>query len=197
MVRVINRKTPLTPKERAERAKKYRVTRSFVWIDPFPQIQGTKPEKMIYAELVKRGIPFEYQTYLKITGIDLETDPWYRPDFMLPAEKIIIEANGAYWHTKTAQINADAFKYALYQMMGWRVIIWWDYEIEDHLQELFNREPVLAYRSKPLTVLPQNVAKKDDSAGIAKLNLKKRKPWTKPSVGIKVKKRRKSRSRGK
>lgn len=193
MARLIRRVKPLTTAQKKKRADKYQVSRSGVWIDKYPEVQGTRPEKMIYNELMARGIPFEFQQYIKIEGIDLETDPWYRPDFILREQKIIIEANGAYWHIKDSQVEADAFKYALYEMMGWKVIVWWDYEIEDHLKDLFDKEPALAWRPKPLMFAPPNASGKNDSAGIATINAKKRKPWTKKPVSIKVKKRRKSR----
>jgi hypothetical protein len=196
MARLIVRKKPLTAKERNDRAGKYRLTRSFVWIDPFPEVPGTKPEKMVYSELIKRGVPFRFQEWLHIVlpDYDLEGNDWYKPDFILPDLKIIIEVQGAYWHTKADQIESDSYKYALYSLMGFKLLLWWDYDIESSLIELFNKEPELFYRKSPISVVSRS-DQQEHADGKAKngARLSRRKPWTKDPVRIKLRKRRKTR----
>lgn len=186
MVRVLQRRKPLSPKVRAERAKKYQVSRYGVWIDPFPEVKGTRPEKMVYEELVKRGIPFEFQKWWR-PNFELESNEWFRPDFWLPGLNIIIEVQGAYWHSKPDQIESDAFKQALYQMSGIKCIAWWDYDIETRLDSLFSEVPELGWRNNPIVYLPQNLSGIDDTLANKAINVKKRKPWTKTAVRIKIK----------
>ena len=121
------------------------------WVDPFPGILGTKIEKMILAELVFRRIPF----YFQYNVVDI---PWikgvenWRVDFYVPAGKVIIEANGFYWHTLTKEkIASDAFRYANLEAAGYKVVAWYDYEIETRLWELFEEVPELA---RPLAYGP-------------------------------------------
>lgn len=188
MVRVLKRRIPLTPKLRAERAKKYQVTRYGVWIDPYPEVKGTRPEKMVYSELMKRGIDFQFQLWWRPT-FQLESNEWFRPDFFLPGLNMIIEVQGAYWHSKPEQIEKDAFKMALYEMSGIKVVAWWDYDIETRLQSLFDEVPELWTRNKPLRIAPQNESGIDDTLANKAINFKKRKPWTKKAASIKIKKR--------
>lgn len=193
MTRIIyKRKKKLTTEERKDRAKKYRVSRYGVWVDPFPNIMGTRPEKMVFAELVRRQIPFQYQNWFYVDLIGLVGNRWYRPDFIIPNYKIIIEVQGAYWHSQPKAIESDAYKYTLYELMGWKVLTWWDYEIEDDLGALFAKTPELnSYKYKGTYTLYKK--QYDDSAGIRKMNEAKRKPWTKKPVGVKSKQKRKKR----
>jgi hypothetical protein len=186
MVRVLQRRVPLSPKVRAQRAKKYQVYRYGVWIDPYPEVKGTKPEKMVFAELMARGIDFEFQKWWR-PNFALESNEWFRPDFYLPGLNIIIEVQGAYWHSKPDQIEADAFKQALYAMSGIKCITWWDYDIETRLKDLFNAEPQLSWRNSRLNHIPQNESGIDDTLANKAINVKKRKPWTKKAVGNKIK----------
>lgn len=114
------------------------------WVDPFPTVMGTRPEKMVYAQLMFRGIRFYYQSMLLVNLPLLKISKEYRPDFILPDQKIVIEVQGVYFHSMAGSIEADAYKQALYNMMGYKVLAWWDYEIENNIIDLFVREPLLA-----------------------------------------------------
>lgn len=190
MPRMIYRKKPLSIKERVIRGLKSRFTRGGIWYDPFPEVPGTRPEKMVYAELVNRGIPFRFQEWLHIVlpDYDLQGNDWYKPDFIIPELKIIIEVQGAYWHTKPDQIQKVSYKYALYQLMGFKILLWWDYEIEDHLHDLFNKESGLHWRARPITP-PKRSDSQEYADGKAKngARVKRRKPWTKEPVRTKLK----------
>lgn len=196
MVRVIQRKIPLSPEIREKRANKYYVYNLWDWIDPYPEVPGTKPEKMIYAELVSRGIDFQFQQWIHVAIPDLilEGDPWYKPDFIIPSRKIIIEANGAYWHSQPAQIEKDSYKYALYEMMGYKVLIWWDYDIETHLVSMLDEAGLFHTGTR---ILPPKRADgqtvEDGKASAIALGLKHRKPWTKKPISIRIKGKRKTR----
>jgi len=144
MPRYVNRiRRPLSVAERQERAGRRRII-SRGWIDPYPTIMGTRPEKIVYGQLMMRGINFYYQSMLLVNLPLLQISKEYRPDFILPDQKIIIEVQGVYFHSKPESIESDAYKQALYNMMGWKVLAWWDYDIEENVVQLFVKEPLLA-----------------------------------------------------
>lgn len=174
MVRV--RKSILSVSDRIDRAENRRV-RKEVWVDPFPLGFGTLPEKMVYAELSRRKIPFYYLNDLRFHIPEIDFDKWYQADFVLPNQKIIIEVQGAYWHSKPATIDEDAYKFAIYQTTGWKPIAWWDYDILERLQDLFSEVPELLAASdyspnygKSSELTPQRRTKTDTSKGIRTLN---------------------------
>lgn len=141
--RVDRVRRPLTSAERRERSRRRRVV-SGAWVDPFPTIMGTRPEKIVYAQLMYRGINFYFQSMLLVNLPLLKISKEYRPDFILPDQKIIIEVQGIYFHSKPDTIESDAYKQALYNLMGYKVLAWWDYEIEENVIDLFIKEPLLA-----------------------------------------------------
>jgi len=154
---------------------------AYNWRDPFPEIMGTVPEKRIYARLVLMNIPFEYQSSLRvnIAAISLVKD--YRPDFILPDQKVVIEVQGSYWHSSAEAIEADSYKYALYEMMGYKVLTWWDYEIETDVDALIMRDLGLyiakGYKKGGRVIDPKRQKEIDDLKGLRTMNARKRKPY--------------------
>jgi hypothetical protein len=140
---VTKRRKPLSTKERVERAKKIRTNRES-FIDPFPEMHGTLPEKMVYAALSMRRIPFLFLNDVHFVFPEIDFDKYYQADFVLPDYKIIIEVQGAYWHSMEKEIESDAFKFAVYEMAGYTILAWWDYDIYSNLAGLFAQNPVLA-----------------------------------------------------
>ena len=167
------RKRPLKSSERIERNRAWRVTGYGEFIDPYPHIMGTLPEKKVYAYLMQNGIAFNYQTYLHTVIPEIGFDKWYRPDFIIPSLKIIIEVQGAYWHSTPEAQKDDAFKQAIFEYLGWKVLTWWDYEIEyKSVAELATEDPRLAYYTGKRVgeVITEHKEYRDDSAGIRKVN---------------------------
>ena len=66
------RKHAVTAEVRQARRTRYQSVGYKRWIDPFPHIHGTLPEKMVYAELSKRGIPFLFLNDFKISISELQ-----------------------------------------------------------------------------------------------------------------------------
>lgn len=170
------RKSELTVAQRLGLSDKQRAHVA-AWVDPFPEIHGTLPEKMVYAELSRRNIPFLFLNDIHIQVPEILLDKWYQADFIIPSAKIIIEVQGAFWHSKSATIDADAYKLALYEVSGYTALAWWDYDILSRLQELFFEAPALNAlsnfavsfgRSAELPV--QRRTKIDTSKGIRTLN---------------------------
>lgn len=115
--------------------------------DPYWFVQGSVPEKMVMAELVRRGIYFEHtpQTnpvqwgFLKSIA---SSDPTkWEPDFLFPQFRIWLEVQGAYFHTMPGVPEKEALRFALIEAAGWRPIYWWDYDIEARLLELMDSVP--------------------------------------------------------
>lgn len=171
------RKAELTVAQRLGLSDKQRAHVA-AWVDPFPEVHGTLPEKMVYAELTRRNIPFLFLNDIHIQIPEIQLDKFYQADFIIPGPpKIIIEVQGAFWHSKPATMDADAYKLALYEVSGYTALAWWDYDILSRLQELFVETPALNALSNytPLygrtAELPvQRRTKVDTSKGIRTLN---------------------------
>lgn len=175
MPRLINSTRELT-KKRYDRASKKRIIGK-AWIDPFPTVQGTRPEKIVYAELNARSIPFYFQTEIDLNFSDVDVFKVFRPDFVIPDMKIIIEVQGSYWHSQAKTIESDATKFTFYELAGYKVLIWWDYDIETNLHLLFAlaglSSRVSGVNRKNQEVITSRRVYRDDSKGIRTINRKR------------------------
>lgn len=164
--------------EVVRRSKSFRVRGYKNWVDPFPNVLGTVPEKMVYEQLVRRSIPFWFQNEVNFSIPEIEFAKDYRPDIVLYSLKIIIEVQGSYWHSKPQAIEDDAFKFAVYEATGWKVLAWWDYDIIYDINKLFLEEPLLSsygYTGNNMTTEGTNGRKviRDDTKGIRTLNYRR------------------------
>lgn len=117
------------------------------WVDPYVWIQGSSIEKMVMAELVRRGIYFEHTPQTN----SLPWPSWmftnksnprnWEADFLLPQYKIWIEIQGSYFHTLPGAVEHDALRFAYIEAVGWKPIFWWEEDIRNRLQDLFNAVP--------------------------------------------------------
>jgi hypothetical protein len=107
------------------------------WIDPYPWVPGTVPEKMVFAELMGRHIEFVFQA-LKFPPIGTKGFTGthavpslgaIRPDNLIPSIKAVIEVQGTYFHTVPAQEKHDLQKAMEYHAWGWKVYWLWDLDI--------------------------------------------------------------------
>ena len=78
-----------------------------VFIDPTPWILKTGPEALIFAELVSRHIYFDFQILLTeavpaARGLPVLNQKPYRADFLLPAQKVVIDPWDDYHHSRPA-----------------------------------------------------------------------------------------------
>ena len=115
--------------------------------DPFFSIQGSVPEKMVMAELVRRGIyfehtpqtnPIEWGMYKQIATSDPTN---WEADFLFPQYKIWLEVQGAYFHTLPGVREKEAMRFVIIEAAGWQPIYWWDYDIEARLVEMMDDVP--------------------------------------------------------
>lgn len=163
---IVKRKSPAK-----STATSYRAPRRQQWVDPWPEVEGTEIEKRVYAELVRRGIPFFFQKNERFEPPDLGAVRWHRADFVIPDARIIINPLGTYWHSSEGQIDEDSTVYAFATLSGWKYLLWWDFQIMADLSALFDKEPGLRGRSSgPLRTPPPNLSGKHDSAGIKTIN---------------------------
>lgn len=173
------RKRTVTAEKRLETSNKYYKRNIFTWVDPFPEVHGTKPEKMVYAALTYANIRFYFLNDVTFSDPAIDFFKEYQADFVLPDIKAIIEVQGAFWHSKPKTVEADAFKMAVYESFGYKVYAWWDYEIFSDLSSLLTTLGVVPTflvtggHSGELT--PIKRTKIDSSKGIRTLNAKRRK----------------------
>lgn len=107
------------------------------WIDPFPWIVGSSIEKMVMAELVRRGVYFIYRSQTNTIGGFV--DPKWEADFLLPQHKIWIEVQGSYFHSLPGAIEADSLRYAALEMAGWKPVFLWEFDIRSRLHEIMDQ----------------------------------------------------------
>lgn len=137
---MLNQPRILVRRERRKDPVKWKLHKAPSFIDPFPYIPGTLPEKMVFAELAKRNVPFVFQADW-FTEVTSKVDPEQRfallasqdvrPDFLLPQHKVVIEVQGEYWHAQPDQIQRDAIKRYIYTHtgLGYKVYELWDFDI--------------------------------------------------------------------
>jgi hypothetical protein len=98
------------------------------WIDPFPHIPGTEPEKRIFAELVNRRIFFIFQGQIPELQQGLYVTlaiPGYKPDFVIPEYKVIIDPFSPFHHSLPDAARRDRAKIALYTAFGYTYYYPW------------------------------------------------------------------------
>lgn len=178
------KKTRTSSQTRIESSRRYHLYNRYDWVDPFPEVHGTKPEKMVYSALTLAGIPFYFLNDIKFSRPEIGFLKEYQADFIIPSVKVIIEVQGSYWHSKPKAIEADSYKMAVYETFGYTVLAWWDYQIFTNLAELLTSSGILltAPRVKPVVgnsteLTPMKRTKVDTSKGIRTMNARKRKPY--------------------
>lgn len=194
MPRFSTGKTKVSTAELIRRNQDYRVSGYSGFFDLFPLGFGTLPEKIVYNALSARGIPFLYLNDVELTVPEIGFDQFFQADFIIPGLRIIIEVQGAHWHSMPKTIDEDAFKFALYQQDGWTPLAWWDFDIINNVNALFDQTPALTSgvhfdgnHSSELAV--ERRTKTDTSKGIRTLNARRgaRLSYRKKPVRVKSK----------
>lgn len=107
------------------------------WVDPYLEIPGSSIEKMVLAELVRRGVFFIFRAQRNDLGGFV--DPTWEADFLLPQHKIWIEIQGSYFHSLPGQLEKDSLRYAAIEMAGWKPHFLWEFDIRTRLVDLLNQ----------------------------------------------------------
>lgn len=169
-------KDTASAKKRKATNSNYYTKNVYSWVDPFPEVHGTLPEKMVYAELTRMGIPFYFLNDFRYSIPEIDFSQEYQADFVIPSLKIIIEVQGAYWHSKPETLESDAFKFAVYEATGWKPLAWWDYDIINDVRALFFSVPELVGAinhhdlNSSTEIAPVSRKKPDTSKGIKTMN---------------------------
>lgn len=102
------------------------------WVDPFPWIPGTEPEKRIFAALVMRRIYFVFQEELpeSVKGVYVTLQQRdFIPDFVLPEYKVIIDPFSEFHHSLPDAVRRDAWKFVVYEALGYKFYHPWSDEV--------------------------------------------------------------------
>jgi len=99
------------------------------WTDYFPEFPGTRVEKIVFKALVDLGITFYFGAYWGDMPFTTDFEERYRPDFILPEYRIVIEVFGAYWHSLESSYKRDSVRASMFEAAGYKFIILWDYEV--------------------------------------------------------------------
>lgn len=139
---------PRLSARRTRRPSKFR-RRVAHWIDPYPQIPGTLPEKMIFDALKRRRIYFIFQGELADLGYGngnstLLQDVGFQPDIVCPEYKVIYDPFGDFAHSKSSSVGSrydvtqrinlehigrDAWKSVYYRSLGFEFIHPWSTDV--------------------------------------------------------------------
>lgn len=106
------------------------------WVDPYWFLVGSSIEKMVMAELSRRGVFFIFRSQTNDLGGFV--DPTWEADFLLPQHKIWIEVQGSYFHSLPGQIEKDSLRFAAIEMAGWKPVFLWEFDIRTRLPELLD-----------------------------------------------------------
>jgi hypothetical protein len=103
------------------------------WIDPYPWIPGTVPEKMIFAELVRRHIYFVFHgTPDDFAEADILA--FYAPtlhdfDFLLPEWQVVIDPYSEFHHSQPDTVQRDITRRVVLLAQGWKYYTPWAHEV--------------------------------------------------------------------
>lgn len=93
------------------------------WVDPYPFIPGTEPEKRVFAMLMAMKIYFIYQGQIpefeKGKPMWMLAPPNYKPDFVLPEYKLIIDPFSPFHHSLQEAVERDVRKVVSYSAAGY------------------------------------------------------------------------------
>lgn len=114
------------------------------FIDYWPWVPATLPEKMVFASLIRRRINFYFSYYFGDFPFTPDKYERYRPDFILPDYSVIIEVQGVYWHTRPGMWTYDATRWSLFYAAGWKVYFLTDLQIMDDVDAALETIPEVA-----------------------------------------------------
>jgi very-short-patch-repair endonuclease len=98
--------------------------------NPSSIFKDTKIELKIEAELIKRNINYQKQVPLcKVAVVD----------FYLPEYRIVIQADGDYWHNLKKHKERDKKQDAVLTFNGFNVYRFWEHEINKSVEECINK----------------------------------------------------------
>lgn len=124
---------PRVQRRRNRRRHSYYRLRRPAWIDPHPEIPGTRPEKRVFDALLRRRVFFIFQGDLPLKERQLSPlleATEFKPDFIVPEYRIIFDPFGDFAHTQGDSIQRDYVKSILYTALGYEFIHPWTSDVE-------------------------------------------------------------------
>lgn len=102
-----------------------------VWVDPFPAIPGTEPEKRLFEALMRRRLYFVFQgdlpEYKDFKKLPVLFVPAFKPDIILPEYRVILDPFGVYHHSLPQAVQRDRIKSVVYRSLHYAFYHpWWD-----------------------------------------------------------------------
>ena len=111
-----------TRRDRRKTPGKYRL-RKPRWIDPYPHIAGTEPEKRVFEMLHLMRIYFIFQgqvpEFEKGHPLFFLNQPNYKPDFILPEYRVIIDPFSPFHHSQEESAARDRIKIPTFGIAGY------------------------------------------------------------------------------
>lgn len=98
-------------------------------LDYWPEVPATIPEKTLFLALAQAEINFYFSYYVGDFPFSELEEESYRPDFILPDYRVIIEVQGVYWHTRPGMWEHDFVKWQFYTMAGYKMYFITDTDI--------------------------------------------------------------------
>lgn len=95
---------------------------------PLSQVYGSLEERIVYKELVKRQIPFSFQSSFQGGRTELGG---MVADFVLRDRPLIINPLGWIWHSGTANRVRDEVQNDILRRYGYEVLMIWDYDVRN------------------------------------------------------------------
>lgn len=114
-------------KEAKDKMSKWRVN------NPVKVFKDTSIELAVEAELKKRNV--NYQKQVPLCGVA-------RVDFYLPEYRIVVQADGDYWHNRTEVKERDRKQDAVLNFSGFNVYRFWEHEINKSVAGCIDQIPI-------------------------------------------------------
>lgn len=99
------------------------------FIDYYAYVPGTLPEKIIFNILAHAGISFYFAPFMGDVPFTKDVVEHFRPDFVLPDYRIIIEIQGQYWHSREGSFDRDYQRAMWFTAMGFKVLTVYDQDV--------------------------------------------------------------------
>jgi len=132
-------------RERLVGGRNIRAAYNREFFNPYPQLPST--DVRVWLELTHRRIPFSYRWFNFDNPYIRQLLPGWAPEFTLRDLKVVILVYGTFFGQIPGVLQQDILAKVILEQAGWKVLTWWEYDIESRLDDLFNQEPRLAHPS--------------------------------------------------
>lgn len=136
------------------------------FIDYYANVPGTIPEKRLFNALADLKVGFYFAYYMGDLPFT-ENKEKYRPDFVLPDYRIIIEVVGNYWHTREGSYVRDYQRALLLEAAGYKVYTLLEEDLAENALNAIRKIPELSGKVKETGLIVVGKRPMDPRASIA------------------------------